>query len=126
MRIFHSKRNHDHCFHQGDLFRMNSFVYVFLKGVHDKYKDPDRFIPERFLPGGEFDMFEDEIRPFMFLPFIQGPRNCLGQFFALMESRYVLAFLIKNYSFEMMGEQNIKEADIIPICPENGLHLCVT
>lgn len=30
-----------------------------------------------------------------FVPFIQGPRNCLGQNFALMEARIVLALLAK-------------------------------
>lgn len=30
-----------------------------------------------------------------FVPFIQGPRNCLGQNFALMEARVVLALLVK-------------------------------
>ncbi len=30
-----------------------------------------------------------------FVPFVQGPRNCLGQFFALLEGRVVLALLVK-------------------------------
>jgi hypothetical protein len=28
-----------------------------------------------------------------FLPFIQGPRNCLGQYFALLENRVLLSVL---------------------------------
>lgn len=30
-----------------------------------------------------------------FVPFIQGPRNCLGQHFALLEARVVLGLLLK-------------------------------
>ena len=30
-----------------------------------------------------------------FVPFIQGPRNCLGQYFALLEARIVLSLLVK-------------------------------
>lgn len=35
------------------------------------------------------------LRAAQFVPFIQGPRNCLGQFFALLEARVVLALLVK-------------------------------
>jgi cytochrome P450 len=38
---------------------------------------------------------EHPLSPVQFVPFIQGPRNCLGQFFALLEARVVLALLVK-------------------------------
>ena len=30
-----------------------------------------------------------------FVPFIQGPRNCMGQYFALLEARIVVGMLVK-------------------------------
>ena len=36
-----------------------------------------------------------------FVPFIQGPRNCLGQNFALLEARIVLALIVKVSSASM-------------------------
>lgn len=97
-----------------------------LQGVHAKYKNPDAFDPDRFLPGGEYESFDDDIRPFMFLPFIQGPRNCLGQYFAMLEARYVLSFLVKNFEFTLTDQQTLVRGDIIPEAPSHGLHLLVT
>ena len=93
--------------------------------MHEQYKDPQEFRPERFLPGGEYDQFEDEIRPYMFLPFIQGPRNCLGQYFALLESRYVLASLLKRFEFSLMDKTAVVPGDIIPEAPADGLNVLI-
>ena len=35
------------------------------------YKEPEIFRPERFMPGGEYDSFDEADRLFMFVPFIQ-------------------------------------------------------
>jgi cytochrome P450 len=60
-----------------------------MQAVHhraDLWPEPKSFRAERFLPGQEVD-------PYSFLPFIQGPRNCLGQYLALLEARVVLGVL---------------------------------
>lgn len=69
------------------------WIMVSLQGVHNSWKDPKEFRPERFLKGGELEQFDEETRPYMFLPFIVGPRNCLGQHLALLEARVVLSYL---------------------------------
>lgn len=48
-----------------------TMVACSLKGTHHMYKDPLVFRPERFMPNGEYDQFDDAIRAYMFLPFIQ-------------------------------------------------------
>lgn len=42
-----------------------------LQGVHNQWSHPTEFQPERFMPGGEYDQFDEVVRPYMFLPFIQ-------------------------------------------------------
>lgn len=42
-----------------------SHVVTALKAVHQQWKDPMRWQPERFLPGGEFDQFSEDIRQYM-------------------------------------------------------------
>ena len=70
-------------------------VIMSLQGVHqreDLWPDPLVYKPERFTDPGF-----NENEGFKFLPFIQGPRNCLGQYLALLEARVVLCTLIRKY-----------------------------
>ena len=98
-------------------------VIMSLQGVHhreDLWEDPLTYKPERFLNA-------DENEGFRFLPFIQGPRNCLGQYLALLEARVVLGTLVKRYAFTSASAENGKKhTKAIPIAPANGMHFTVS
>lgn len=34
------------------------------QGIHHQYQDPLAFRPERFMPGGEYEQFPEDIRPY--------------------------------------------------------------
>ena len=65
-------------------------VMVGINGAHhyeDNWDAPSAFRPERML---DFDAVDQ----WAFLPFINGPRNCLGQHLSLLETSTVLSHLI--------------------------------
>ena len=53
------------------------------------------FNPARFSSG----ISKAAKHPMAFLPFAHGPRNCIGQAFALMEAKLVLATILLKFSF---------------------------
>ncbi|VVC95944.1 unnamed protein product [Leptidea sinapis] len=57
-------------------------VYINAIGMQydpELFPEPERFIPERFLPENKMD-----IKSFTYMPFGDGPRNCIGQRFAVL------------------------------------------
>lgn len=102
-----------------------SWIICHLEYVHHLYKDPLEWHPQRFMPGDEYDSFPDDIRPFMFVPFIQGPRNCLGQYFALLEARVVLGALCQRFEFSPVDSdlQGLTHPTVIPIGPVHGMEM---
>ncbi|KAJ7298629.1 hypothetical protein O6H91_08G070500 [Diphasiastrum complanatum] len=60
-------------------------------------EDANEFKPERFCDGIANAVKNQSA----YLPFSLGPRNCIGQGFALMEAKIVLALLLQSFRFEL-------------------------
>lgn len=56
----------------------------------DIYPDPESFRPERYLSGETF-------HPFAHIAFSAGPRNCIGQKFAMLELKCTLSSLLRAF-----------------------------
>ncbi|KAL1897469.1 hypothetical protein Sste5346_004207 [Sporothrix stenoceras] len=61
------------------------------------FKDPESFIPERWLGDPRFDSDQKVALQ----PFAVGPRNCIGKNLAYAEMRLILAKMIWNFEMEL-------------------------
>lgn len=64
------------------------------------FPEPNTFKPERF----EMDYTANKRSPYAFIPFSAGPRNCIGQKFAMLEIKTVLANVLRHYKLDYAGK----------------------
>ena len=94
-------------------------IMINIQGVHHHesfWPEPMVYKPERFIKGME------AIAPYTFLPFIDGPRMCMGQFLSLLESKIVLSILTSKYSFTIVNTNDAGDIHpfMVPIIPKVG------
>ena len=96
----------------------NTFVFVgpYLTHRHpDYWPAPEVFRPERFR-----DRRAGRPR-FAYFPFLGGPRQCIGNNFALIEAQLILATLASRYRLRLVDEEPVGMDVTITLRPEGGM-----
>jgi cytochrome P450 len=73
--------------------------------------DPDRFTPER----------EDARPKCAYLPFLLGPRKCIGESFAMMEARLILAAIVQRTKLDLVPGRPVELDPTVTLRPKGGV-----
>jgi cytochrome P450 len=80
------------------------------------WEEPEVFDPQRFTPE------RSAARPrFAYFPFGGGPRQCIGNNFAMMEAQLVLATVAQSYTLRMIPGHPVEPKVFLTMRPRYGL-----
>jgi len=85
------------------------------------FDDPERFDPARFASG-----WEERVPRYAYLPFGGGPRVCIGNGFAMMEARLILAAMTQRCKLLLEPHQQVVPIQLVTVRPKNGIRMKVT
>ena len=82
------------------------------------FADPEAFKPERW----EGDLAQ-RLPRFAYFPFGGGPRVCIGNRFAMMEAKLVLAVALQRFRFEVTPQTELTLLPSVTLRPRHGVRL---
>lgn len=82
----------------------------------DFWKDAEKFDPDRFLP----EIFSHQHR-YAYIPFGTGPRQCIGNTFAMMEMQLVISMIAQRYQFNLQTDFPVEMEPSITLRPRHGV-----
>ena len=96
-------------------------VYISPYAIHRHpafWNNPDTFDPDRFTPERAAG------RPrYAYIPFIGGPRQCIGNNFAMIEAQLILAAVSQRYRLKMVPGHPVVPQPLITLRPQYGLKM---
>ena len=84
------------------------------------FDQPERFMPERWL-----DSLESRLPPGAYFPFGDGPRRCIGQGFAQLETALVIAAIAQKFRFRLKKDFPVVLEPLVTLRPKYGIEMTI-
>jgi cytochrome P450 len=102
---------------KGSLITVNTYA---LQRDPRFFEDPERFDPQRFARG-----WEERIPRYAYLPFGGGPRVCIGNGFAMMEARLIVATIAQRCRLSLEPGQKVVPRQLVTLRPKEHVRMRV-
>jgi len=98
---------------RGDIFIAPTWV---VQRDRRWFDEPDAFRPERWAKD-----LAQQLPRFAYFPFGGGPRQCIGNSFALMEGILILVAIVQRFRLSLVPGQRITPTPYVTLRPEPGI-----
>lgn len=108
---------------RGYTIRKDAIMQLSMYAMHRSaryFENPDAFIPERFTPENE-----KQLPRYAYLPFGAGPRVCIGNSFAMMEARLILAAIVSRFNLALVPGQDVVAEQLMTLRPKDSIQMRV-
>jgi cytochrome P450 len=102
----------------------NTQIFAFQWATHRDsryFQNPDLFDPDRWTAE-----FSDKLPKYAYFPFGGGPRQCIGNYFAMMEIILLLATIGRRFKFSLVPDQKVEVWPAMSLRPKNGIKMVVS
>jgi len=100
---------------RGDIFIAPTWV---VQRDRRWFDEPDAFRPERWAKD-----LAQQLPRFAYFPFGGGPRQCIGNSFALMEGILILVAIVQRFRLSLVPGQRITPTPYVTLRPEPGIRV---
>lgn len=99
----------------------NVTISPYLMGRNpNTFPDPLVFNPNRF----NVETTSEKVNPFAYIPFSAGPRNCIGQKFAVYEMKSIVCKIVREFELSVSNDElPMKVYGDLVLKPVNGVKL---
>ncbi len=96
-------------------------IFPYVTHRHPAFwENPETFDPERFTPERTLN------RPrYAYFPFGGGPRQCIGNNFAMMEAQLILATVMQRFRLRLVPEHKVELEASITLRPRHGILMTI-